>query len=73
MSLIALLLGIAGILGLVLGLYLGLAWLLSVLYAAIAPAFGWPELTYWQVFAAMMILSIVGGFFKSTASSKTRA
>lgn len=34
------------------------------------PVFGAPIITYWQAFAAMVLLHIIGGAFKSSRSSK---
>lgn len=41
-------------------------WIIQLLYnELIAPAFSWHEVSYWVVFAIIVILSIVGSFFKN--------
>ena len=43
--------------------------LMFVWNATVAPGFGWPTVTYWPVFGITFILSVIGGFFKSSVSS----
>ena len=35
----------------------------------LAYSFGWVEVGYWQVVAALVLLSVVGSFFRSGGSS----
>ena len=35
----------------------------------LAYSFGWAEVGYWQVVAALVLLSVVGSFFRSGGSS----
>lgn len=34
---------------------------------AVAPTFGWGELTYWKAFAIVAIIAIIGGFFQRSS------
>lgn len=38
-------------------------------FNTVSPLFGGPILTFWQAFAAYIVLVIVGGFFKGSTSS----
>ena len=47
-------------------------WILMILWNWLAPIF-WtsaPELSYWQAMGIMLLLSIIGSFFRSSSSSK---
>lgn len=47
-------------------------WILMLLWNWLAPIF-WsaaPELSYWQAMGIMLLLSIIGSFFRSSSSSK---
>ena len=39
------------------------------LFNYLACSFGWAEVGYWQVVAALVLLSVVGSFFRSGGSS----
>ena len=39
------------------------------LFNYLAYSFGWVEVGYWQVVAALVLLSVVGSFFRSGGSS----
>ena len=39
------------------------------LFNYLAYSFGWAEVGYWQVVAALVLLSVVGSFFRSGGSS----
>jgi hypothetical protein len=47
-------------------------WILMLLWNWLAPIF-WsaaPELSYWQAMGIMLLLSIIGSFFRSSSNSK---
>lgn len=47
------------------------AWLLMLLWNWVVPdVFHGPMLTYWQAFVGVLLLSLIGGFFKGSTSSK---
>lgn len=56
---------------LIIGFDFLLGWLFMLLWNWLAPLF-WeaaPILTYWQSFGVVMILSLIGSFFKNSSSN----
>ena len=48
-----------------------LAWIIQILWNwLLVDLFNFPQVGYWQAFGIMALLSIVGGFFKSSSSKK---
>jgi hypothetical protein len=49
----------------------GLTWLAwkAYMYGIVLP-FHTPEITYWQAFAILVVVNIIGGMFKSSHKSK---
>lgn len=47
-------------------LYALFAWLLMLGWNAIAPLFSGPQIGFWHAVAAMVVLSIIGSFFKKS-------
>ena len=66
--------GVLGATALVIGLALGvsalLAWLAWLLWGVVAPAFGWPALTFWQVWAAKILVGLVFGGARAATREK---
>ena len=47
------------------------AWIIQILWNwLLVDLFGFPSVDYWQALGIMVLLSIVGGFFKSSTSKK---
>ncbi len=44
-----------------------LAWLLMLGWNVIAPLFNGPQIGFWHAVAAMVVLSIIGSFFKKSS------
>lgn len=60
-----------GIALLAVGVYLLLGWAFRWAWNYVAAdALGAPTLTYWQSMAAVVLLSLVGNFFRSSGGSK---
>lgn len=60
---------VIGLVVLVVGIYWCIIHITLFAYGIIAPVFGLPMLDFWQVAAIYFLLSLVGGFFKSTSTS----
>lgn len=48
------------------------AWILWLIYNAIAPNFHWPHAGYWTMFYIVLGLGIIASFFKSSSSSNKK-
>jgi hypothetical protein len=49
------------------------SWLVMVCWNVLAPSFNGPELGYWPCVAVVVLLSIIGGMFRSTVTKKEAA
>lgn len=66
MKAIAIIIGVIGILAIAAAIIFLRAWLFMLAWNFVTPVFSGPVLTFWQSFAIAFILSMIGGWFKST-------